>query len=49
MRLPTIDNNDAEIDEKDTAKMVAYAMEHGSYEVIKRFLEAYGINGNGGG
>lgn len=29
MRLPTIDGNDAEIDEKKTFQMVDYAMEHG--------------------
>lgn len=29
MRLPTIDGNDAQIDEEKTAQMVAYAMEHG--------------------
>lgn len=29
MRLPVIDGNDAQIDKKATAEMVAYAMEHG--------------------
>ena len=29
MRLPVIGGRDAEIDEKKTAEMVAYAMDHG--------------------
>ena len=29
MRLPVIDGNDGKIDEEQTARMVAYAMEHG--------------------
>ena len=41
MRLPTIDNNDAEIDEKDTDKMVSYAMEHG----INYYDTAWGYHG----
>ena len=43
MRLPTIDGNDAHIDEAATAQMVAYAMEHG----INYYDTAWGYhNGN---
>lgn len=43
MRLPVIDGDDAKIDEQETAKMVAYAMEQG----INYYDTAYGYhNGN---
>lgn len=41
MRFPTIDGNDAQIDEKATAKMLAYAMENG----INYYDTAWGYHG----
>lgn len=41
MRLPVIDGNDAVIDEKTTAEMVAYAMEHG----VNYYDTAWGYHG----
>ena len=41
MRLPVINNDDSKIDEKATAEMVAYAMEHG----INYYDTAWGYHG----
>lgn len=41
MRFPTIDGNDAQIDEKATAQMLAYAMENG----INYYDTAWGYHG----
>ncbi|MDO4275009.1 MAG: aldo/keto reductase [Eubacteriales bacterium] len=40
MRLPVVDGNDAVIDEEQTARMVAYSMEHG----INYYDTAYGYH-----